>query len=252
MSGIERLERALRRSDGPSLVAYVTGGFPTPESFPDVLRRACEVADAVEIGIPFTDPMADGVTIQRSSAKALAQGFTLRGLLEDLVTLTPQLEAPILLMSYLNPLLAVGAELPELAARAGVTGFIIPDLPHDEASGIRAALEAVGIALVQLVTPVTTPERLAEIGSVTRGFVYAVTVTGITGGDAREAVDLPTYLTSVRDAARAPVLAGFGIRTAEHVGALAPHADGVIVGSALIEAIEGGVDAGDFLRSLRP
>jgi tryptophan synthase alpha chain len=210
----------------------------------------------VEIGVPFTDPMADGMTIQRSSSEALRQGVTLRWVLTELEAMKTagQLpKAPLLLMSYLNPLLAFGfGELAAAAARAGVCGFIVPDLPYDESAEFRAALEPHGLAQIQMVTPVTRPERLAMLCSASQGFVYAVTMTGTTGRTAAVPQEVTRYLDSVSKVSKLPVCAGFGIRAREQVEHLSGHVSGVIVGSALVEVMENGQDAASFLSSLRP
>jgi tryptophan synthase alpha chain len=152
---------AARAQGRPAIVAFITGGFPDRVSFAGHLRAVAGAADVVEVGVPFTDPMADGTTIQRSSRAALAAGTTLKWLLAELEAQSPKPAAPVLLMSYLNPLLAFGLDkLPEAAARAGVAGFIIPDLPYEESADMRAALDPLGLALVQLVTPVTPPDGL--------------------------------------------------------------------------------------------
>lgn len=235
---------------GPALAAFLTAGFPEPADFPDVLRAVAAEADVVEVGVPFSDPMADGLTIQRASRAALEAGVTLPWILEGIREARPA--APVLLMSYLNPLLARGLEtLAGEAAEAGVTGLIVPDLPWEESGELRDAMEPRGIGLVQLVTPVTPPDRLAALCAASRGFVYAVTRTGITGTAVDVARVLP-FLDRVRAAAPVPVLAGFGVRGPDQVRALAPHADGVIVGSALVETLERGEDPVAFLRSLRP
>ncbi|HTX23284.1 MAG TPA: tryptophan synthase subunit alpha [Steroidobacteraceae bacterium] len=243
--------RSARRSGAPALVAYLTAGFPTRARFAHDVQALAASADVVEIGVPFTDPMADGVTIQRSSQVALAQGVTLRGILSELAAMPP-LRVPALLMSYLNPLLALGLEeLSSAAARAGVSGFIIPDLPVDESSTVRAALAREGLALVQMVTPVTRPARLTELCAASEGFVYAVTMTGTTG----KAVSIPPetleYLARVRKQTDLPVCAGFGIRSPEHVARLRGHVDGVIVGSALVDVLERGEDPAAWLDALR-
>ena len=156
--------------------------FRTAARFRESLAAVASAADVVEIGVPFTDPMADGMTIQRASHAALAAGFTLTWLLDDLAALPSRAETPLLLMSYLNPLLAYGIDrLPRAAAAAGVSGFIVPDLPHEESDELRAALDGAGLALVQMVTPVTPPARLRTLCADARGFVYAVTMTGTTG-----------------------------------------------------------------------
>lgn len=253
-SGAGRLEEALRaprRAGRPALAAFLTAGYPSRDRFAETVARVACVADAVEIGVPFSDPMADGVTIQRASASALAQGVTLRWILEQLASLAPRPSAPLVLMGYLNPFLAYGcARLARDAAEAGVSGLIVPDLPLEESGPLAAALGEEGLALVQLVTPITPPGRLARLASASRGFVYAVTVTGTTGGAGLDGEGIASYLARVRSASRLPVLAGFGVRTAEQVAALARHADGVVVGSALIEALERGDDPGPFLARL--
>ena len=143
----------------PAVVAFMTAGFPDRASFRKDLAAVASEADVVEIGVPFTDPMADGMTIQRASYAALQGGFTLPWLLQELASMQPRPQAPLLLMSYLNPLLAFGLDkLPEAAVQAGVSGFIIPDLPYEESADVRAAFDRVGVALVQMVTPVT-PRR---------------------------------------------------------------------------------------------
>jgi tryptophan synthase alpha chain len=180
----DRISEALRvagRNGEPALVAFLTAGYPSKDRFREHLQSVAAGADVVEIGVPFTDPMADGVTIQRSSQAALAQGVSLRWILSELEAM-PRLDSPLLLMSYLNPLLAYGLDrLADAAARAHVAGFIVPDLPYDESSDLRKALDAHGIAMVQMVTPVTKPERMKQVCDSSQGFVYAVTMTGTTG-----------------------------------------------------------------------
>lgn len=241
--------REAGRQGRPAMVAFMTAGYPSRQRFGAQLTALCEVADVVEVGVPFTDPMADGLTIQRASQGALAEGVTLEWILDEIATLRPA--APLVLMSYLNPLLAFGyARLAERAAEAGVAGFIVPDLPLDESGPFARTLEDLGLGLIQLVTPVTTDARLAQACRASRGFVYAVTVTGITGGDADRDDGLAKYLQRVADHAVVPVCAGFGVRTPQQVEKIAAHADGVIVGSALIESLEKGEDPAAFIRWL--
>ncbi|MGH8176594.1 MAG: tryptophan synthase subunit alpha [Steroidobacter sp.] len=241
------------KSEGrPALIAYITAGFPKRETFLDQLHAVATAADVVEIGVPFTDPMADGATIQRSSRTALEQGVSLRWILSELSGQRPAPSSPILLMSYLNPLLAYGLDkLPTDAARAGVAGFIIPDLPFEECADMRAALDSKGLALVQFVTPVTPLERMQMLCAGSGGFVYAVTMTGTTGKNVAVPQDVLEYFERVRRISPAPVCAGFGIRSREQIERLTPYVDGVIVGSALIEVLERGEDPAIFLRSLR-
>jgi tryptophan synthase alpha chain len=253
MSPSERISDAiLEARGGTAIVAFLTAGFPSREKFREHLTQVGNEADVVEIGVPFTDPMADGMTIQRSSREALRQGVSLRWVLEELGAMSRP-RAPLLLMSYLNPLLAFGfANLAAAAERAGVCGFIVPDLPFDESEEFRAALAPHGLALIQMVTPVTKPERMARLCAATQGFVYAVTMTGVTGRTAAVPAEVTSYLDAVRGAAKLPVCAGFGIRSREQVEQLRGHVAGVIVGSALVEVMENGQDAAQFLRSLRP
>jgi tryptophan synthase alpha chain len=257
MKPSDRISNAIRAArGGTAIVAFITAGFPSREKFRHDLTQVGNEADVVEIGVPFTDPMADGMTIQRSSLEALRQGVSLRWLLSELeqMQLAAQApRAPLLLMSYLNPLLAFGfVELAASAARAGVCGFIVPDLPYDESAEFRAALDAHGVALIQMVTPVTRPERLARLCAASQGFVYAVTMTGTTGRTAAVPADITRYLDAVSQASKLPVCAGFGIRSRAQVEQLRAHVAGVIVGSALVEVMESGEDAAIFLSSLRP
>lgn len=234
-----------------ALVAFITAGYPERARFRATLAEVAQAADVVEIGVPFTDPMADGLTIQRASRAAIAQGVTLSWILDELAAMDPPPAAPLVLMSYLNPLLAMGFE--RLAARArssGVAGFIVPDLPLDESAPLDAALAAQGLALVHLVSPVTPPARLEAAGSASRGFLYAVNVTGITGGATAASAGLKEYLSRVVAASRVPVCAGFGVRSAAQVRELGEVVPGVIVGSALVEALERGESPGAFLRGL--
>ena len=242
---------AANQRGATAIVAFLTAGYPKRDQFRAQLMAIGAAADVVEIGVPFTDPMADGMTIQRSSEGALAQGVSLRWLLSELETMQRP-PAPLALMSYLNPLLAFGFEqLPAAARRAGVCGFIVPDLPYDEGEEFRAALAAQGLALIQMVTPVTTPQRLADIAAVSQGFLYAVTMTGTTGKAVAVPAEVTTYLDRVTAVSPVPVCAGFGIRSAAQVSKLQSHVAGVIVGSALVEVLEQGGDPAAFLRSLR-
>jgi tryptophan synthase alpha chain len=256
MSPHELIAAAIRQASAagrPALVAYLTAGFPDRAGFARNLEAIASESDVVEIGVPFSDPMADGLTIQRASQAALRGGFTLPWLLDELSGLATRPAAPLLLMSYLNPLLAFGLErLPEAAAAAGVAGFIIPDLPYEEASEVREALGRVGLALVQLVTPVTPRERLRKLCAGSQGFVYAVTMTGTTGKTVAVPDAVLEYLDRVRDVAPVPVCAGFGIRNREQVARLTGHVDGVVVGSALVEVLERGEDPRAFLAALKP
>ena len=250
----ERLTAAIRdgeREHGIALVPYLTAGYPDVNNFVPTLRAIAGVGDVVEVGVPFSDPMADGVTIQRASHAAIAAGVSLRWILAELGK-AAEFPAPLVLMSYLNPLLAFGyGRLAVAAAESQVAGFIVPDLPLEESGELRAGLDAHGIALIHLVTPATPEGRMRELCAASRGFVYAVTVKGITGGAAGLPPQVTGYLDRVRSVSRLPVCAGFGVRTAEQLGSLSGHANGVVVGSALVEELERGHDPVAFLRALR-
>jgi tryptophan synthase alpha chain len=251
----ERISAAIvaaRERGRPALVAFLTGGFPTRASFKRNLGAVAVACDVIEIGVPFTDPMADGTTIQRASHVALQDGVTLAWIIAELKSLETRHAAPIVLMSYLNPLLAYGLDrLPGDAAAAGVAGFIVPDLPYEESAELGAALDREGLALVQMVTPVTPADRLGLLCRAAQGFVYAVTMTGTTGKSAVIPDDVLDYMDRVKRNSTVPVCAGFGIRTRDQVTRFDGHVDGVVIGSALVETLERGEDPGAFLASLR-
>jgi len=254
MNAHERVTAAIRAANAAGrtgLVPFVTAGYPEPKDFISTLKAVAAVGDVVEVGIPFSDPMADGMTIQRSSFEALRKGVSLAWIFDELER-AGGFDAPLVMMSYLNPLLAFGYErLADRALATGVCGFIVPDLPFEESAEIRAVLESRGLGLIQLVTPATPDRRLQTLCDASRGFVYAVTITGITGGDAGLPDDLAGYLDRVSAVSDIPVCAGFGIRQASDVAAVGAHAAGAIVGSALVEVLERGEDPTGFLSSLR-
>ncbi len=251
----ERISAAIRTANDAGrvgLVPFITAGYPDKDGFVETLKKVASAGDVVELGVPFSDPMADGVTIQRSSHAAIEAGVTLSWILGELKQ-TDGIDAPLVLMSYLNPLLAYGYKrLAEDCVKAGVCGFIVPDLPLEEGTELRAALNEQGLALIQLVTPATPDARMQALCDASRGFVYAVTIKGITGGAQALPADVTDYLDAVKAAAGdTPVCAGFGVRASEQVSSLGQHADGVIVGSALVEKLEAGEDPAEFLNGLR-
>ncbi len=254
MEAHERITTAIKaanKAGRPALVPFITAGYPEPTDFVETLKAVAAVGDVVELGIPFSDPMADGMTIQRSSFEALSKGVSLEWIFEQLDLAKGDIDAPLVMMSYLNPLLAYGYDrLAERALATGVCGFIVPDLPYEESDEIRDALEVRGLGLIQLVTPATPPARLEMLCAASRGFVYAVTITGITGGCTGLPADLAAYLDNVSATSSLPVCAGFGIREPKDVAAVGKYASGAIVGSALVEVLEKGEDPQPFLRSL--
>lgn len=252
MTPHERLGAAIRarsQAGDIAIVPYLTAGWPRRAGFVELLREVAEHADAVEIGVPFSDPMADGPVIQATSREALEQGVHLGWILEALDA--AELSVPTVLMGYVNPMLAYGLErLVADAGAVGVCGFVVPDLPLEESGELRGLCAPAGLACVQLVTPVTADDRLRRIAAVAQGFLYAVTTTGVTGsGSASGAVG--GYLSRIRAASPIPVCAGFGVATRADVDALRGHADGAIVGTALLRALRDGLSAGSFLAGLR-
>ena len=243
--------RSARKAGRTGLVPFITAGYPDPDTFAETLIAVSRIGDVVEVGVPFSDPMADGMTIQRSSHAAIEKGVSLAWIFEQIDAVRDRVEAPLVLMSYMNPLLAFGYD--ELAARSAETGvcaFIVPDLPLEESDELREALEARGIGLIQLVTPATPDDRLRRLADASKGFVYAVTIKGVTGGSSSLPTDLADYLDKVSEISPLPVCAGFGIRSAEDVANVGGHATGAIVGSALVEVMERGEDPAKFLESL--
>lgn len=242
----------------PGLIPYFTAGYPQLASTAELLVAAQRVGCiAVEVGIPFSDPLADGPTVQRAGQVALGNGMTLaralaqvRGARELGVTI------PLAVMTYVNPVLSFGLEpFARESAAAGVDGVIIPDLPLDEAADVRSAMHAAGVAVIPMVAPTTTPERLARICSTAAGFVYCVGVTGVTGARRTIADDAISLLDTVRRLTQLPRALGFGLSTHEHVSALRGHAEGAVVGSALLDSIAAHPDdavgtAERFLRAM--
>lgn len=252
MTGAERISAALRRpkQGSTALVAYVTAGWPTRDGFRDLLDRVAEVADVVEIGVPFSDPMADGVTLQRTAREALAGGVTLRWI-ADLLAERGRHATPTLLMGYTNPFRQFGWRALATACGPALDGLIVPDLPPEESGDCDRVAAEFGLGMVRLVAPNTPDERLAKLVDASSGFVYAVTVTGITGSALG---DVGGNLDRVAAAAKArgiPVCAGFGVRTRDDVVRLGAHVDGVIVGTALADVIARGDDPIAYLRALR-
>jgi tryptophan synthase alpha chain len=230
---------ALRARRECGLVPFVTAGDPDLATSELLVRAVAEAgADAIELGVPFSDPMAEGPTIQRASERALASGTSLRRVLELVKGLRPRVGVPIVLMGYANCFFAMGERaFAEAAAAAGVDGVICVDLPPEEGATLRAELARRGVDAILLAAPTTSPERLAMLARETRGFLYYVSLTGVTGARAELARDLGEQVRRVREVSDVPVCVGFGVSKPEHVRELAAVADGVVVGSALVERI---------------
>ena len=252
MNRIDATFQKLRQEGKKALMPFLTVGFPDPERFRSIARDVARVADLIEVGIPFSDPLADGPTVQRASNRVLAQGMTLTRALDEVARLRDAVDCPILVMSYVNPPFRFGFEsFAQKASQAGADGVILPDLPPEEQQPFLPSLKAEGLHLIQFLTPTTPADRTEKILETVSGFVYLVTVAGTTG--ARKGFDSETldFLARVRAATSLPLAAGFGISRKEHVAALSPHVDGLIVGSALLDAIDRGEDPRAFLEDLR-
>lgn len=242
MSRIAATFARLRAERRIALMPYLTVGFPQRESTMELVPALEAAGGALfELGVPFSDPLADGTTVQRSSQRALENGVTLSFCMETVAGLRARgVQAPLLLMGYYNPLLRYGLAraCADLAA-AGGDGWIVPDLPPEEALDLQRAATDHDLDLIMLVAPTTPDERIAQIARISSGFIYCVSLTGVTG--ARRAMDagLGDFLQRVRRHTDLPLVVGFGISNAEHVAQVSAHADGAIVGSALIAHIEG-------------
>ncbi|GGE77814.1 tryptophan synthase subunit alpha [Priestia taiwanensis] len=241
--GINRLQRAFQvveKNGDKAFVPYIMGGDGGLDTFTEYLHFLHENgATAIEVGIPFSDPVADGPTIQRAGLRAMEQGVHIDDILGVIKEVRPTVDTPIVLMTYVNPILAYGIErFMERCEEVGIDGFIIPDLPYEEQELVLPYLRE--MALIPLVTLTSTEDRLERIIEEGSGFVYAVTVRGITGERAEFPEELTAFLARLREMSSLPVLAGFGISSPVHVKHLLPHCDGVVVGSKVIELFRKG------------
>lgn len=239
---IERRFAALRAEGRRALVPYVTAGHPDAESSLQLLRGLEQAgADVLEVGVPFSDPMADGPVIQASSQRALEQGMTLDRVLELIAR--AGLRIPVVLFSYLNPLLASGRDVLARAAEAGADGVLVTDLPVGADAELERWLGDGPLDFIRLVAPTTPADRMAEIARHGSGFVYLISRLGVTGVRDELASDLPQTVARLRGATDLPVCVGFGISRPEHARAVAGLADGVVVGSAIVRAANEGVSS---------
>lgn len=223
-----------------ALIPYLTAGFPSPDVSRDALRRIADAgADFVEVGVPFSDPLADGPTIQRTTQTALEQGMTMAGVLR--LIRDARLSIPVIIMTYLNPVLAYGVDrFVADAAAAGAAGLLITDLPAGADPAVESAVRGSALALIRLVAPTTDTARLRDALAQATGFVYLISRLGVTGARADAPPDLEAQVARIRAATALPVAVGFGIGTPAQAAAAARHADGVVVGSALMEALAAG------------
>jgi tryptophan synthase alpha chain len=262
MSRIAEAFERLRGAGGKALMPYLTLGYPHRGSALELVPALVEGgADLIELGVPFSDPLADGATIQAASQRALGNGMTLALCLEQVAELRGRgMSVPLVLMGYYNPILQMGIEAFARRARAaGVDGAIVPDLPPEEAGPLQNVLGAHDIDLVFLLAPTSDEGRVAQVIARSSGFLYLVSLVGVTGARERLPLDLEAFVARVRAASDLPVAVGFGIGTPEQAGRVARVADGVIVGSALIRAIGAAAEAGrdpaaaarEFVAALR-
>lgn len=245
---LARAFAAARTQQRAALIPFLPAGWPSPAACVDALRRAARAgADALEVGIPFSDPLADGPSIQRASQRALEQGMSVARTLA--LVREAALDVPVVLMTYLNPVLAYGpARFVAEAAAAGVAGLLCTDLPAGADPGLEEILGSGALDRIRLVAPTTPDERLRAYRRAGSGFVYLIARLGVTGARADAPADLERHVRRVRAVSPLPVAVGFGISTPEHAALAARCADGVVVGSALVDAIDaGGLPAGERL-----
>ena len=243
-TGTARIARAFARARDEkrlAMVVYLTVGYPDRAATSELLRAALDGgADVLELGVPFSDPLADGATVQRASEIALRQGISLAECLAEAATIVRDRDATVLLMGYANPFLRYRGGLNGFAsdaAHAGAAGIIVPDLPSEESAEFDAALDPEGLARIDLYAPTTPDERLARLVPHARGFVYCVSLTGVTGARRALGADVAEFVGRVRRHTSLPIAVGFGISAPEHVASLRGVADAVVVGSAALDAV---------------
>ena len=249
---ITRAFADLRVRGRTALIPYLTAGYPDRRVSEEALRLADELADVLEVGVPFSDPLADGPTIQRSTFQALRQGMTLAGTLE--LVQRCRLRRPVVVFSYLNPILRYGLDrFLRDAEEIGVAGLLLTDLPAGSDPAVERAVQLSSLDLIRLIAPTTRPERMTAAVAGAQGFVYLVARLGVTGASRALAADLAQSVERLRGATRLPLAVGFGISSAEQARTVARLADGVVVGSALVDALgnDGIAGARRFLRELR-
>ena len=248
---MRRISKLFAEADRPVLNVYCTAGFPRPDSTMEVIRALADNgADLIELGMPYSDPLADGPVIQASSTQALANGMTIAKLFDQLKELRPAVGVPVLLMGYMNPVLQYGFErFCQDAAEVGVDGLILPDLPiYEFETEYGPVMKKYGLDFIFLVTPETSPARIRKLDSLSSGFLYAVSSSSTTGKN-KDINDQQAYFRRLQEMnLRNPVLVGFGIRDKKSFEAATRHASGAIIGTAYIQALEKGKDVGSATR----
>ncbi|UCH44057.1 MAG: tryptophan synthase subunit alpha [Nitrospiraceae bacterium] len=253
MSRITETFIRLKKTGRKALIPYIMSGDPSldqTEKFIVDLERSG--ADIIELGVPFSDPLADGPTIQRAAEKSLAKGTTLKKVLASVRSIRNKTDIPLILMTYFNPVFKYGTErFVKDAADAGVDGVIIPDLIPDEAGDYLKLSRAKGLDTIFLLAPTSTEERITKVVKASTGFIYLVSITGITGSRLSVGSDMKKTLRAIRSMSNKPVAVGFGISTPADASAVATFADGVIVGSAIVKLIDRGKNIKHFVHNLR-
>lgn len=242
----------LKRSGSKALVAFLTAGYPDEETFVELVRAADRSGcDVIEIGLPFSDPIADGPLIQESSKAALAGGMTVSRALELASGLSREIAAALVFMGYYNPILRMGPERFALAAvESGVTGVIVADVSFEESGAVRPFFEERGISYIDLIAPTSSDERIAAIVAQSSGFVYLVSVTGVTGAREPRAEDVDTFVARVRPRTHLPLYVGFGVSGPDKARETARTSDGVIIGSALIRLIQSSASSAEAVQKV--
>lgn len=249
---------ALQAGNKKALVPFITAGDPSKESTVEIMHALVKGgADIIELGVPFSDPMADGPTIQRSSERALERGVNTNFVFESVKKFREQdKDTPVVLMGYLNPIEMRGLDTyAGQAVAAGVDGVLLVDLPPEEAAPMRVAFNAHGLKLISLAAPTTTPERLHRLANESQGYLYYVSFAGVTGASGINTEEVLSKASALRQQAKVPVMIGFGIKDAASAKSLAPAADGIVIGSALVEVLAVSADpaatAEAFLKPIR-
>ena len=244
MNRIDKKFQELRDRGASAFMPYVCAGDPNPELTAKlILTLEAAGADLIELGVPFSDPIADGPTIQRASERALTHSISLQQILDIVKSLRDQTEIPIALMSYYNPIFRMGEEVfCKAAQEAGVDGVIVPDLPPEQAQPLLEIAPKYNLATIFLVAPTSPPERMQLIASVSTGFVYCVSLTGVTGARTMLSDEIAPMITELRQHTDKPIGVGFGVSTSEQAKQVADIADGAIVGSAIINVVEENMD----------
>jgi len=235
-------------------VPYVTAGLPSPQSFVGLIADLANFADAIEVGIPYSDPTMDGPILQEASTRALAGGVTVKGSLALIKEALRYTKIPIIVMTYFNPVHSVGVNaFASALSEASISGLIVPDLPLEESAQLSKALSRAGIALVQMVAPTTPSERVAKLAAASTGFVYAVSRMGVTGEQESLAQTASQVVERIRPHTKAPVLVGIGVSTGAQAAEACEFADGVIVGAAVMKRVLAGdiQGAAEFAKEIR-